>query len=246
MTGRSVGKPAWRFNLKFKGRGIRFPQTQSSGFRPKRLLPALLLVVATGAAGTFYFFPYTFGSHMTSLGGAKNDDEGNEGELPPALEQTIFGAEAKAPARAERPVVRFGVFPSRESAERLAASLQRQDIFSDIRSVYRPAPAFTVRALSAKDGATLEKISSELGKINVALTPMVEQEYIRIGPLWTKEGALEAAKKMGELGFRAAVDEGSAEREMFEVVSQPLDDETVAKYKIIEWRGKGFEGAIEK
>ncbi|MBI3580684.1 MAG: hypothetical protein HY098_01145 [Nitrospinae bacterium] len=92
----------------------------------------------------------------------------------------------------------------------------------------------------------METISSELAKINVAPPPRTEQEWVLIGPFWTKEGAVEAAKKMGDLGFQAAVDEGSAQRETFEVVSQPLDDEAVAKYKIAEWRGKGFEGVIER
>ena len=246
MMVRSVGKPGWRFNLLFEGSGIRFRPPQGPGVRPRRVLLALLLVVATGAAVTLYFYPTTFGLDTTSLGGAENDEEENEGGLPPALEQTIIGEGAKAPAPAGRPVVRFGIFTSRENAETLAANLQRHDIFPEVRSVRRPAAGYTVRAPYANEGASLENVSSELGKINVALAPRVEQEYILLGPLWTKEGALEAAKIMDGLGFQATVDEGGAEREMFEVVSQPLDDETVAKYKIIEWRDKGFEGVIEK
>lgn len=243
LTGRSVGKPAWRFNLFYKGSGVRFrvPQT-SRAVGPKLVLLAVLLFVATAAAAAFYFYPPPFGRVAALSGEGKNDDDENDGELPPALEQMVVGAKSEV----RRPVVRFGDFASREEAENLAHRLQKKDIFADIRSVHEPATTFTVRAPFGNEGASLETISSELAKINVAPPPRTEQEWVLIGPFWTKEGAVEAAKKMGDLGFQAAVDEGSAQREMFEVVSQPLDDEAVAKYKMTEWRGKGFEGVIER
>ncbi len=242
LTGRSVGKPAWRFNLFYKGSGVRFRVPQPSrAVWPKRALLAVLLFVATAAAAAFYFYPHPFGREAAFFGEGKNDDE-TDGELPPALGQTAIGAKSAV----KRPVVRFGVFASRDDAESLARSLQKQDIFADIRSAQAPATTYTVRSPFGKDGASLETISSELAKINVAPLPRTEQEWVLIGPFWTKEGAVEAAKKMGDLGFQAALDEGSAQREMFEVVSNPLDDEAVAKYKMTEWRAKGFEGEIER
>lgn len=243
MTGRGVGKPEWRFNLFYEGSGVRFrvPQT-SRAARPKRVLLAVLLFVATAAAAAFYFYPHPFGRLAALSGERENDDKENNGGTPPASERAVVGAKSAV----RRPVVRFGVFASREEAESLAGGLQKQDIFADIRTASGPATTFTVRAPLGKNGASLEAISSELAKINVAPTPRTEQEYVLIGPFWTKEGAVEAAKKMGDLGFQTSVDEGSAQRETFEVVSQPLDDEAVANYKMTEWRGKGFEGVIER
>jgi hypothetical protein len=243
LTGRSVGKPARRFNLFYKGTGVRFRVPQPSrAVWPKRALLAVLLFVATAAAAAFYFYPHPFGRVTALFNEGKNDDDETDGEIPPALEQAAIGAKSDV----KRPVVRFGVFASRDDAESLARRLQKQDIFANIRSAQGPATTFTVRAPFGKDGASLETISSELAKINVAPTPRTEQEYVLIGPFWTKEGAVEAAKKMGDLGFQAAVEEGSAQMEAFEVVSQPLDDEAVANYKMTEWRGKGFEGVIER
>ncbi|MBI3580683.1 MAG: hypothetical protein HY098_01140 [Nitrospinae bacterium] len=130
LTGRSVGKPAWRFNLLYKGSGVRFraPRPPRAAW-PKRALLAVLLFVAVAAAAAFYFHTTPFGRVAVLIGEGKNDDE-NDGESPPSAEQTAVGAEGAV----KRPVVKFGVFANRDDAESLAGSLQKQDIFAEIRS----------------------------------------------------------------------------------------------------------------
>lgn len=240
-------KPRKRFNLLIEGTGVRFHKAPEKRSMPKYILFSTIIILTAAVASAFYFKPEYLQTPSPVDDTAKVSEDEDE-PLPSAIEQAVNNPEqgALTEKAAVKPVVRFGLFASRDNAERMAQELQKQDVFADIRVVSRTAPALTVRAWPIKDVSKLGEVWKELEKINVAQPPRIEQQYILVGPLWSKESSSAVAQKMRELGFHSSEEEGSAEREMYEVVSMPLDSEVVAQYKIIEWRAKGFEGVVEK
>jgi hypothetical protein len=270
-----AGKPGKRFNLLFRGTGIRFGNPPPIAGKPSGpfsfpLLAAAAILIAIAVAA---FYPGTRESRPDATAVsppppprhvetkelptvAVTDNETPEvgKDVPPAsVPVPQAQSAAQPPAQAEnvpeengsKVFVRFGIFLSRENAERLVTTLREKEIAASIQERTIPMPAYFIKAGSAPDGETMKKAVVALEKFTVALPGAVEPEYLLVGPIWLKEQALIAVKTIQGLGLKAEMTEERKERVVYRVVSPPFGAKVVAQNQADDWRKRGIVGVIE-
>lgn len=142
--------------------------------------------------------------------------------------------------------IRFGLFLSRENAERHAQSLEKKGVKASAEPALRPMTAFTLKAGPADNAAVWQKMKADGIKLNVAPMTEVEGKYVLVGPIWLKDRALVAENTFRDAGIHTEIVEERKDREVFKVLSTPFETVERAKRAIGEMHINGIEGVIDE
>lgn len=151
-----------------------------------------------------------------------------------------------SPLAAPRWRIRFGIFLSRENAERLAQSLVKKGAVVAVEPALRPMNAFTIKAGPAESAAAWQALKAAGIKLNVAPMVEVDGKYLVVGPIWLKDRALSAENTFKAAGILTQVVEERKDREVFKVLSAPFETVELAKRAIGEMHINGIEGVIDE
>lgn len=161
----------------------------------------------------------------------------------PILAEPVSTAEISPPAGTR---IRFGVFTMRENAQRLVYELARKGIEAWIMEQRSSMPAYFIKTGPAKNEVELGNMEKELKKIDVAPYMVIEAKYVNAGPIWLKDRALGAEKKLREAGLSVKVEKAMVERDAFKVLSPPFENIDAAKRAMGEWKKSGVEGMVNE
>ncbi|MBI3793146.1 MAG: hypothetical protein HY280_00260 [Nitrospinae bacterium] len=235
-----------QFNLLYEGTGIRFRPSLEKP-KPPIFSISLVLLLASAVAGVLVYQTQYVPSVSPQIVVVRNTLDAVSERAGSAA--TAFGGTQQQSANSSESsaiVVRFGLFTSREEADAMAETLQKHDIFADVKAAQKPVRSYTVKIWPVSEKDAVAKLEAELARGKTPLNAKLTQEFLVVGPVWAKQGAMAAARMAIASGLHAQVEEQDGPKEIFEVVSLPLDNQAMAQYKMTEWRNKGFEGAIEK
>lgn len=240
-----------KFNLLRPGTGIRFippeewPRPGKDAISPLRAV--LLLSLMAAAAALYFNLPAPPPARPTATVSISP---------PPHImqEETVTANSPAAPdvKPAEVPLstlrwrIRFGIFLSRENAERHAASLAKKGVSAAVEAALRPMSAFTLKAGPADGAAVWKDLKSAGAKLNVAPMEEVDGKYLVVGPIWLKDRALVAENAFKAVGVRTEIAEERKDREIFKVLSAPFETAEAAKRVIGEMQTNGIEGVVDE
>ncbi len=144
------------------------------------------------------------------------------------------------------PRIRFGIFLSRENAERHVQSLANKGVVAAAETALRPLSSFTLKAGPANNAANWKDIKSAGAKLKVAPMVEVDGKYVVVGPIWLKDRALVAENSFRAAGVRTEIVEEHKDREVFKVLSAQFETVEAAKRAIGEMQANGIEGVIDE
>ncbi len=155
-------------------------------------------------------------------------------------------ARSAGPAPLPRWRIRFGIFVMRENAERYAAHLNQKGVGAEAVAGMHPMPSWTLKAGPLENGATRASVKSVAEKLNVAPMEEVDAKYLLIGPIWLKDRALAAEKKIRAIGVATTLEEARKDREVYKVLSGAYGSAEAVKRGLAELKLNGFEGVIDE
>lgn len=150
-----------------------------------------------------------------------------------------------APA-APRWRIRFGIFLSRDNANRHAQSLEKKGVVAAVEPALHPMTAFMLKAGPADNVTAWQKLKAAGTKLNVAPMVEVEGKYLLVGPIWLKDRALVAENTFRAAGVRTEIVEERKDREVFKVLSAPFETVESARGAIGDMKVNGIEGVIDE
>lgn len=166
--------------------------------------------------------------------------------VPPETGDTPATKKAEARPAAPRWRIRFGIFISRENAERHVQSLAKKGVIAATETRLHPMSAFTLKAGPADGAAAWKDLKSSVTKLNVAPMVEVDGKYLVIGPIWLKDRALVAENTLKAANVHTEIVEERKDREVFKVLSAPFETVEAAKRAIGEMQTNGIEGVIDE
>lgn len=238
------------FNLLRPGSGIRFLPSEKGARAGKESITAplrllLLMLLLGGAAALYLNIPAQPPARRKAVVRISPPPRIMQEESVTADAVPVIGKAEQARPATPQYRIRFGLFLSRENADRHAQSLAKKGVTAVAETAKHPMTSFTLKAGPAYDAAWKD-LKTAAAKLNVAPIVEVDGKYLLVGPIWLKDRALMAENTLKASGVPSEIVEERTEREVFKVLSAPFETVEGAKRAIGEMQTNGIEGVIDE